>query len=131
MGSHDTHWLKENLTASQTNATMSLLGYTTETEYVCPFPLIIARLKAVLTEPRTAGTLTITIMKNGVALAIPAPFTFDATNPQLRDIVLDPSLATLFQLGDRLKPVITTDAAWLPVTSDLLLIPTLARPYGP
>jgi hypothetical protein len=128
---HDSAWLKENLTATQTNQPLSLLGYTAETEYICPFALCVSRIRAILTEKRTAGTLTVTIWKNGAAVASPAALTLDASNPQFRDVAVDQSQATQFALGDRLALVFTTDAAWLPVTSDLVAIVSLARPYGP
>jgi len=128
---HDLAWLKENLTASQTNQPLTLLGYTAETEYVCPFDLCVSRIRAILTEKRTAGTLTVTVWKNGVAVSFPAALTVNALNPQFRDVAVDQSQATQFALGDRLALVFTTDAAWLPVTSDLIAIVSLARPYGP
>jgi hypothetical protein len=128
---HDLAWLKENLTAAQTNQPLTLLGYTAETEYICPFALCVARIRCILTEKRTAGTLTVTIWKNGAAVAVPVATVIDASNPQFRDLVIDQSLATQFALGDRLALVFTTDAAWLPVTSDLISIVTLARPFGP
>ena len=128
---HELAWLKENLTASQTDQPLTLLGYTSETEYVCPFPLCITHLRAILTEPRTAGELTVTIFKNGVAVTVPAAITIDADTPQFANVDVDESQADRFALGDRLAVVFTTDASWLPVTSDLIVIPTLARPYGP
>lgn len=128
---HELAWLKENLPASQTAQPLTLLGYTSETEYICPFALCVSRLRAILTEKRTAGTLTVTIWKNGVAVTVPAATVINATNPQFRDVEVDQSQATRFALGDRLAVVFTTDAAWLPVTADLIVIPTLVRPYGP
>ena len=128
---HDISWLKENLPASQTNQALALLGYTAEADYVCPFALCIARVRLILTEKRTAGTLTVNFWKNGSPITTPPAITVDLVNPQFRDVVIDQSLATQFALGDRLAVLFTTDAAWLPVTSDLIVIVSLARPYGP
>ena len=128
---HDASFLKENVGAADTLAPFVLLGYTTEYEYVCPFDLVIARIKLLLTEPRTAGTFLLTVLKNGVAITIPAPYNpISAANPQFHDLVIDQSQATRFTISDRLKVCYTT-AAFTPTTSDAIAIVTLARPYGP
>jgi hypothetical protein len=128
---HDLIWLRENVPASQTNQGFTLLGPTYATDYMCPFSLCVSRIRAILTEKRTAGTLTVTIWNNGVPVTVPIPVALNASNPQLIDTVIDQSRATQFALGDHLGLVFTTDAAWLPVTSDLIVITSLARPYGP
>jgi hypothetical protein len=128
---HDANFLAENLTGTATLTAFALLGYTAETEYVCPFNLCIARIKLILTEARTAGTFLLTVYKNGVAIAYPAPYSpISAANPQAHDLVIDQSQATQFLLGDRLKVLYTT-VGWTPTTSDAIAILSLARPYGP
>ena len=128
---HDLAWLKENLAASQTDQPLTLLGYTSETEYVVPFPCCVTRLRAILTEARTAGTCEVAVHKNGVAVDTPAVKTFNADSPQFIDVDVDETLADRFALGDRLSVVFTTDGSWLPTSSDLIVLPTLVRPYGP
>jgi len=129
---HDTVWLRVDVPASQTNQALNFLtSGVSVSEYICPFALCVSRVRLILTEKRTAGTLTVTIWKNGVAVAVPVPILLDTSYPQLRDVVVDQSQSTQFDLGGRLAVVFTTDAAWLPVTSDLVAIVSLARPYGP
>jgi hypothetical protein len=117
--------------AADTLGAFALLGYTTEYEYVCPFDLVIARIKLALSTPRTAGTFLLTVLKNGVAIAYPAPYNpISAANPQFHDLIIDQSQATRFTISDRLKVCYTT-VGWTPTTAFALAILSLARPYGP
>jgi hypothetical protein len=123
--------LKSLVGTNDTLGALELLGYTTETEYVCPFDLVIARIRVVLSLPRTAGTFLLTLQKNGATIAYPAPYNpISAANPQFHDLVIDQSQATPYTLADRLKVCYTT-VAWAPVTSLAVVTLSLARPYGP
>ena len=128
---YDVSFLRADLAASQTNLALNVLGYTGETEFTIPFAGVIRRLRVIMSEARIAGTATFTVRKNGVAITVPAVQIINAAVPQFIDAIVDEALATAFAIGDKLSVVVTTDAGWLPVTSDAIAIVTLTGPFTP
>ena len=128
---YDVSFLKENVPANTANQTTSLLGYTSETEFVAPFAGRISRVRIIMTEPRTAGTLTLRIQRNGVNMASPGALLIDDDPAQFLDSIIPESGADAIAKGDKLKPLLTTDAGWLPTTSDCIIIISLTGPYTP
>jgi len=128
---YDASFLRENLAASLNNANLNLLGYTSETDFVLPFAGVVKRFRIIMTEARTAGTATFTVRKNGTAITTPAAQVINASTPQFIDAIVDEASATSFAKGDKLSVVVTTDAGWLPTTSDAIAIVTLSGPFTP
>ncbi len=111
------HYLKENLAATATVA-MSLLPYGGG-EYYAQRTGRVRSITAFLTEPRTAGTLTVKVTKNGVAQAA-LNLTFDAAATQFNEAYGDRDDLT-FVAGERLGVQAVTSGLG-PTTSDAIAI---------
>ncbi len=107
------HFLKENLSGTAT-AAMTLLPYG-GTEYYAQHAGRVKAVTALLTEPRTAGTLTLKVTKNGAAQTV-LNLTLDASATQYDEAFGDSDDLT-YQAGDRIGLQAVT-AAWTPTTSD-------------
>lgn len=111
------HFLKENISGTAT-AAMTLLPYA-GTEYSAQRAGRVRSLTALLTEARTAGTLTIKITKNGTAQTV-LNLTIDATATQYDETFGDQDDLT-YAAGDRLG-VQVVSASFTPTTSDAVAI---------
>jgi len=112
-------WTQDNVAANQTNVELTrAVG-----RWRAPRAGSVTGVIVTATEARTAGTLTATVFKNtGLAGAAGATIgltaVLDGTNTsrkattQLKD-------TDAFAAGDELYAVVTTDAGWLPTTSDI------------
>jgi len=67
--------------------------------------------------PRTAGTLTIKVFRNGAQLGT-LTAVLDGANTTFKATTLAKDTIT-FVAGDELETTVTTDAGWLPVTADI------------
>lgn len=112
-------WYQDNVAASQTDVEL--------TRATGRFRAVragsVTGVIATASEARTAGTLTVTVFKNtGLAGAtgstIGLTAVLDATNTS-RKATTQAKDTDAFAAGDELYAVVTTDANWLPVTSDL------------
>lgn len=100
--------------ASQSDVALSVAGYTGETVSFTDDPWYYRHAEAVLTDNPTAGSIVITVYKNGTAQAS----TMTLSPGALRaSIDLDLPMRT----GDRLE-VKATSGSLAPTTADLLVI---------
>lgn len=112
-------WTQDNVVASQTN--VELVRGTGRFRAARAGSVTAVIVTA--TEARTAGTLTVTVFKNtGLAGAAGATIgltaVLDGTNTS-RKATTQAKDTDTFAAGDELYVVVTTDAGWLPVTSDI------------
>lgn len=107
------HFLKENLPASATSS-MTLLPYA-GTEYYAQRNGRVRSVTALLTEARTAGTLTLKVTKNGVAQTA-LNLSIDASATQYDEAFGDRDDLT-FAAGDRIGLQVVS-ASFAPTTSD-------------
>jgi hypothetical protein len=107
------HFLKENLSGTAT-AAMALLPYG-GTEYYAQHAGRVKSVTALLTEPRTGGSLTVKVTKNGAAQTV-LNLTLDGSAPQYDETFGDSDDLT-FAAGDRIGLQAVT-ASWTPTTSD-------------
>jgi hypothetical protein len=111
-------WYRDNVIANLVNQTLTRntgAGYAPNA-WIARTNGFLIGLGIKLSEPRTAGTLTLKVFKNGVDTG--AFVTIDATNPTFVSTrLLDYTYA--FAAGDELDLRISTDAGWLPVTADV------------
>ncbi len=114
------HFLKENISGTAT-ASMTLLPYGGN-EYYVQKSGHISRITIVLTEARTAGTLTFKITKNGAAQTV-LNAAIDSGSTQYEEVFGDnDDLA--FLAGDRIGLQVVS-AGFTPTTSDAVGIVTL------
>ena len=111
------HYLKENLGATATVA-LGLLPYG-GTEYYAQRTGRVRSLTALLTEPRSAGTLTLKVTKNGAAQAA-LNLTLDAGATQFNHAFVDRDDLT-FVAGERLGVQAVT-SGFGPTTADAVAI---------
>jgi hypothetical protein len=109
------HFLKENLAGSAT-AAMTLLPYA-GSEYHAQRAGRVKAVTGFLTEPRTAGTATVKVTKNGVAQAA-LNLTLDAGAIQFDEAYGDQDDLT-YAAGDRIG-IQVVSAAFTPTTSDAI-----------
>jgi hypothetical protein len=112
-------WIQDNVVASQSAVELTrAVG-----RFRAPRAGSLTAVIATVSEARTAGTLTVEVFKNtglagasgsgtGLTAVLNATNTSRKATTQAKD-------ADTFAAGDELFVVVTTDAGWLPVTSDL------------
>lgn len=119
-------FLRPDVAASLTNQELirfDIGGVLTSTRFRAVRAGSITGVIATLSEARTAGTLTVDVFKNtGLAGAAGASIgltaVIDVTNTS-RKATTQAKDTDSFLAGDEIYAVVTTDAGWLPVTSDL------------
>lgn len=111
------HYLKENLAASAT-APLTLLPYA-GSDYYAQRTGRVRSVTAFLTEPRTAGTLTVQVTKNGVAQTA-LNLTLDASATRYDEAFGDGNDLT-YAAGDRLGVQAVT-SGFAPTTSDVVAV---------
>lgn len=114
-------WLQDNVIANQVNVELTrAVGRFRAVRGGCVTGLVVTA-----TEARTAGTLTIKVFKNtglaGAAGAQLATITsvLDGTNTSRASSYLKVRSSNTFVAGDELYITVSTDAGWLPITSDI------------
>ena len=111
-------WYQENVAASQIAVPLTRLATTTEvpTRWITMRYGSITGVSVKSNAARTNGTLTITVYKNGGALALTA--ILDATNTLFKATTQVKDNDT-FAPGDELELRIDTTGTWTPVTADI------------
>jgi len=109
------HFLKENLSGTAT-AAMTLLPYG-GTDFFAQRAGRVKSVTAILTEARTAGTLTIKVLKNGAAQTV-LNLVLDSSSTQYDETFGDLDDLT-YSAGDRIGLQAVT-AAWTPTTADVV-----------
>lgn len=111
-------FMQDNVAASQAAVALALAG-ASPVEVEMPWAGSIVGISVLSNESRTAGTLTVDVTVNGTEKSFQA--VLDATNPDHHSAsqALD---ADVFAADDRLGVKITTDAGWLPVTADIVVV---------
>ncbi len=112
------HYMRIDVAASLTAVAIPVLGLVGNNEITLPRGGSIIGVSIASNATRTAGTLTVVATVNGTAAGLQA--ILNATNPQHHFATQAGGLNT-FVAGDRLGVVITTDAAWLPTTADIVV----------
>lgn len=112
-------WIQDNVSASQTNVELTRATGRFRAARAGSVTAVVVTA----TEARTAGTLTVDVFKNtGLAGAagssIGLTAVLDGTNTS-RKATTQAKDTDTFAAGDELYAVVTTDSAWLPVTSDI------------
>jgi hypothetical protein len=100
--------------ATQENVALKVAGYTDETVVIGDDPVYYLRAEAVLTDAPTAGSIVITLYKNGTSLL--GTITLSA-GCHRASIALDLPVNT----GDRIQAK-ATSGSLAPTTADLLVI---------
>lgn len=109
-------WYQNNVPASQTNQVMFRYNGPVADPYIAPRDGLALSVYVKSNEARTAGTLTATVFKAGVATTLTA--VLDATNTTFKATKITGELVS-FDAGDELDIRITTSAAWAPTTADI------------
>lgn len=106
-------FFKQALPADQSGVALALAGYTAEVTHQAPKSTAYHHLDVLLTAAVTAGTVTVTVLKNGVASS---------------SVVLDTGahrthapLTLGVEAGDRITVTVTTTATFTPAASEDLL----------
>lgn len=112
-------WFQENVAASQTDVALTRLATTTEvpTRWIAVRSGSVTGVNVKANAPRSAGTLTIKVFKNGAQLGT-LTAVLDGTNTTFKATTQAKDVDT-FVAGDELELTITTDAGWLPTTADI------------
>ncbi|MCK4248663.1 MAG: hypothetical protein KAX15_02680 [Candidatus Omnitrophica bacterium] len=113
------HFMQEDVAASQSAVAIPVLGLAGNTEIVMPKAGSITGISIASNEARTAGTLTVDITVNGTVTGLQA--VLDGTNTQYH-YETQARRTDTFSAGDRIGVKITTDAAWLPITADIVVM---------
>jgi hypothetical protein len=115
------NFYQDNVAASQSAVALTVVGPATGIDIEMPWAGSIVGISAqvVLAEARTAGTLTVDATVNGVASGLQAVLNGSNTQHHAATQAID---VDTFSAGDRIGVDITTDAGWLPVSADLLVI---------
>ena len=118
------NFMQANVAASQTAVAIDVLGLVGNTEYVMDGPGSIIGISVASNDARTAGTLTVDATINGTVTGLQA--VLDGTNTQYHYAtqLVD---ADTFVAGNRVGVKITTDAAWLPTTADIVVVITVEK----
>lgn len=109
-------WNQNDVAASQTNVALSALVSVNFDTWKAPRAGSIVAIVTRLTEARTAGTLTVKATINGVATTLSV--ITNAANT-LGGISTEQAGIDKYVAGDLIGMQVTTDAGWLPITSDL------------
>lgn len=109
-------WYYDNAAASLSAAAMTRLGGTAEDSYVCMRAGSITGVSVRTSSPRTAGTLTATVYRDGAAIGLTA--VLDGTNTIFKATTQGMDVNT-FAAGGRLDVRLTTSADWAPTTADI------------
>ena len=115
LGCRFNSWWQKAIPATQAATAMGVAGDTTFPEQIVARAGSVVSLAIRATAARTAGTLTCTVTKNGVATALTA--VLDGTNPQTK-VTLSAIGSITFVAGDRIGVTLATDSAWLPAGTD-------------
>jgi hypothetical protein len=107
-------WVQQNVAANQTNVALSALVSTNFDTIKMMRGGSVVGMSTRLTEAITAGTLTVTLTKNGVAGTLSIPHTSGVGSVSTQAVGIDTYVA-----GDLIGIQITTTAGFLPVTTDL------------
>lgn len=113
-------FFQDNVAANQAAVALGI-GFGVVAEYA-PMPRsgFVVGVGIYSNGARTAGTLTITPRVNGTALSSTA--VLDATNTTTKVTRMPAVIANYFGEGARIGAEITTDAGWLPVTADIMVV---------
>jgi len=111
-------WWQDDVAASQTDVALTRAGTGAAfpTVWVAPRPGHILGVSVKANAARAAGTLTVTVFKNGSTTGLTA--VLDAVNTTSKSTYQGAGLDT-FVVGDELDIRITTDGGWLPTTADV------------
>lgn len=110
-------WFQDNVAASQAAVAMARSSAPTfGDKLIVPRAGSVTGVYVKSNAARTAGTLTVTVYKNGVAVALTA--VLDGTNTTFK-FTSSAKDSLTFAAGDELDLRVTTDAGWLPVTADI------------
>lgn len=111
-------FMQDNVAASQAAVALALAG-ALPVEIEMPWAGSVVGVSVLSNDSRTAGTLTVDATINGAVTGLQA--VLDGTNPDHHSAsqAID---ADAFVVGDRIGVKITTDAGWLPVTADIVVV---------
>lgn len=109
---------QDNVIANQNNVALCCLGDAVRTTYPMLYSGSIVGVAVVSNAARAAGTLTIDVLLDGVAIGLQA--VLDGTNTTTHIVTQAEGLDT-FIAGQSIGARITTDAAWLPITADIIV----------
>lgn len=109
---------QDNVTASQTNVTLSL-GLGAVNDVVMPRTGHVIGIAVLSNAARTAGTLNVYPTIDGAALTPTAQL--DATNTETHEVQIASELANAFLPGQTVGAEITTDGSWAPTTADIIV----------
>ena len=112
---------QDNVAASQSAVALAVVGPASGIDYEMPWAGSIVGISAQVAsaEARTAGTLTVDATINGTVTGLQA--VLDGTNTQNHSATQAKD-TDAFVAGDLLGCKITTDAGWLPVSADLIVV---------
>ena len=113
------YFMQADVAANQAAVALNVLGLAGNTEITLPKGGSIVGISIASNDARTAGTLTVDATINGTATGLQA--VLDATNTQYHHANQVKDTDT-FSAGDRVGVKITTDAGWLPVTADIVVL---------
>jgi len=114
---HVDGWFQNAVAASQTNVVLTLYQGNAPQVWIAPRDGWVHDLWISVDSPRTAGTLTLAVFKNGTQLGV-ATAVIDGNNPSY-DLTQVDNRVLPFNAGDKLDLRITTTGAWLPTTANL------------
>lgn len=111
-------WFQNGTPAASGPTQLALFGSGTAFPNVVIFPRAgsVTGVWVKTDDPRTAGSLTVEVYKNGVATGLTA--VLDGTNTTFKATTQAKDLDT-FVAGDELGIRVTTDAGWTPVTANI------------
>lgn len=115
---------RTDLAASLTDSPLAA-GIGGASEYLIPYDGDIVAASVVSNATRTGGSATFEVRLNGSKLASPVP-ALDATNTLRHQVIIGHGVRSV-KAGDRIEVVVTTDAAWAPITADVTALVWLIR----
>ena len=114
-------WAQQNVSASQSNVSITLLGTSDNTVLVLPYGGMVVGISLVANAARSAGTLTAIPVVNGTA-STTLSAVLDGKNTQYHSALRRSGPDNdEFQRNDPVGIQITTTAAWAPITADIVV----------
>lgn len=113
------NFMQIDVAANQAAVALDVLGLEGNTEVVMPYAGSVIGVSVATNDSRAAGSLTVDVTVNGTVTGLQA--VLDGSNADYHSATQMKDTDT-FSAGNRIGVKITTDAGWLPITADVVVV---------